>query len=235
MRLLVTFLAIFLVSALISHTLIIALVIATVVTSINYISNLRTTNKQSWKLFEVLPEIIDHMISGIQSGLSLNETILNLEDRGPAITKMYFHEFGENLREGKSFEKSLSILQARFSIPAADQLFEALSFAKSLGGSELLSLLRQIGDFTRQDLSLRREISAKQGWIKNSAHLSASAPWILLLLLSAQPSTSGAYSTPAGVMILWIGLFLTIIAYLWMGQLSKMPAQKRIFGTRYEL
>ena len=229
------FLATLLVSFLISRAVVIALVIATVVSSISYISNIRATNRMSWKLFEVLPEIIDHMISGIQSGLSLNETILNLVSRGPSITREYFQEFGENLRAGMNFEKSLSTLQNRFSIPAADQLFEALIFAKSLGGSELLSLLRQIGNFTRQDLALRREISAKQGWIKNSAHLSASAPWILLLLLSAQPSTSAAYSTPSGVVVLLLGLFLTIAAYLWMGRLSKLPAQKRVFGIRNEL
>ena len=108
--------------------------------------------------------------------------------------------------------------------------FESLIFAKNLGGSELLSMLRQLGDFTRQDLSLRREIAAKQGWIRNSAHLSAAAPWILLLLLAAQPSTSAAFSSPQGITILAIGVAMTALAYLWMGRLSNLPEPQRIFG-----
>jgi tight adherence protein B len=130
-----------------------------------------------------------------------------------------------------SFEKAISILQSEIKLRAADQLFESLIYAKNLGGSELLSLLRQLGDFTRQDLSLRREIAAKQGWIKNSAHLSAAAPWILLLLLSAQPSTAAAFASPQGVSILGAGVAMTALAYLWMGKLSSLPEPKRIFGS----
>ncbi len=179
-----------------------------------------------------MPEIIDHMISGIQSGLSLNEALSNLSERGPVLIQEYFQEFRANLNAGYSFEDSITQLQGRFNIRSADQLFESLIFAKSLGGSELLSMLRQLGDFTRQDLSLRREIAAKQGWIRNSAHLSAGAPWILLLLISAQPSTSQSFATPQGASILALGVGLTALAYLWMGKLSNLPEPKRIFGDR---
>ena len=95
-----------------------------------------------------------------------------------------------------------------------------------------MNLFRTLGEFIRQDLTLRREIEVKQGWIKNSAHLSASAPWILLLLLSTQPSTARAYSTPTGILILLAGLVATFLAYIWMGFLSKMPEPPRIFGER---
>lgn len=170
------------------------------------------------------------MISGIQSGLSLNETLTNLSERGPILTQGFFEEFRKSINSGQSFEAAISKLQESFDNRAADQLFEALIFAKNLGGSDLLSMLRQLGDFTRQDLSLRREIDAKQGWIRNSAHLSAGAPWILLLLLSAQPATSKSFSTPQGATILAFGVGMTAVAYLWMGKLSELPQPKRIFG-----
>ena len=170
------------------------------------------------------------MISGIQSGLSLGEVLSNLSERGPASAQNFFQEFKEDLNAGISFEVAISKLQEHFDNRAADQLFEALIFAKNLGGSDLLSMLRQLGDFTRQDLSLRREIDAKQGWIRNSAHLSAGAPWVLLLLLSAQPATGNAFTTPEGATILAFGVGMTAIAYLWMGKLSDLPQPERIFG-----
>lgn len=215
---------------LITATPIIGIAIGIVATALYVIADRRATNKREWELFQVLPEIIDHVISGIQSGLSLNESLINLGVRGPTISQPLFQKYRDQMISGESFENSMLILQNDFSLRAADQLFEALIFAKSLGGSELHSLLRQLGDFTRQDLSLRREILAKQQWIRNSAHLSAGAPWILLLLLSAQPATADAFTTPQGALILLAGMSLTVLAYLWMGKLSQLPEPRRIFG-----
>lgn len=222
--------SIFLISFSISRTLTIAFAISLVATSMAVISTRRSKTKHSELLLSVLPEIIDHLISGIQSGLSLSETLSNLATRGPSETESYFLQFKANLKSGMSFELAISSLQGEIKSRAADQLFESLIFAKNLGGSELLSMLRQLGDFTRQDLSLRREIAAKQGWIRNSAHLSAAAPWILLLLLAAQPSTSAAFTSPQGIAILGIGVAMTALAYLWMGKLSSLPEPGRIFG-----
>jgi tight adherence protein B len=92
-----------------------------------------------------------------------------------------------------------------------------------------LQILRTLGDFLRQDLALRREIEVKHGWIKNSAHLSAAAPWILLLLLSTQPSTATAYSTTTGALILVAGLVMTGVAYIWMNRLGRLPVTPRVF------
>ena len=223
--------ATFLIAFTLSRTLTIGFVISLVATSMARISSKRSSSKKSEQILLVLPEIIDHLISGIQSGLSLSETLSNLAARGPSETQEFFIRFREHLKLGTSFEDAISILQSEIQLRAADQLFESLIYAKNLGGSELLSLLRQLGDFTRQDLSLRREIAAKQGWIRNSAHLSAAAPWILLLLLSAQPSTAAAFTSPQGVLILGIGAGMTALAYLWMGKLSALPEPKRIFGS----
>lgn len=226
-------LAAFLVSLAISGVVSIAIAFATVVTVLLALASKHFEKRRSWQIFEVLPEIIDQIISGVQSGLSLNQALISLESRGPAITRPLFSHFRELTFAGVSFDESIAELQNQFGVAAADQLFEALVFAKSLGGSELLSLLRQLGDFTRQDLSLRREISVKQSWIKNSAHLSAGAPWLLLLLLSAQPATADSFRTSSGVMVLGLGVLLTFTAYLWMGRLSRLPEPIRIFGASH--
>jgi tight adherence protein B len=90
--------------------------------------------------------------------------------------------------------------------------------------------LRTLGNFLRQDLALRNEISVKQSWIKNSAHLSSAAPWLLLLLLATQPTTVAAFTTPTGAGILFLGLALTALAYIWMSYLSRLPSVPRVFG-----
>lgn len=186
--------------------------------------------RQADAMSQVWPEVTDHLSSAIHSGLSLPEAMVGLSDRGPEIIRPYFVLFHKELMESGDFSASIRELKARLNTHGSDQILEAILLAKSLGGSELLQIFRTLGDFLRQDLALRREIEIKHGWIKNSAHMSAAAPWLLLLLLSSQPGTSAAFAQPGGVAILFVGLFLTSIAYLWMGKLGQLPTSPRVFG-----
>jgi tight adherence protein B len=165
----------------------------------------------------------------VQSGLSLNESLSGLASRGPEFPRAEFEYFAHRLLLQGDFTLALTILKEKLAHPSTDQIIEALFLARELGGTELLTILRLLGKFIREDLALRREIEVKQNWIKNSAHLSAAAPWILLLLLSTQPATVSAFSNPTGIAILCVGLGLTALAYLWMNSLSRMPVPHRIF------
>lgn len=185
--------------------------------------------RESAAMLQVWPEVTDHLISAIHSGLSLTEALVGLGVRGPELIRPYFLSFHNELLESGNFVSSAERLKARLNTHGSDQILEAIIMAKSLGGSELLQIFRTLGDFLRQDLTLRKEIEIKHGWIKNSAHLSAAAPWLLLLLLSSQPGTAQAFAQPGGVIILLLGLLLTGAAYMWMGKLGQLPAPSRVF------
>lgn len=176
------------------------------------------------------PEVIDHLVSAIQTGMSLTEALTELSTRGPVVMRPAFSNFKSRVFEDGNFDQGIQYLAGYFKSHASDQIFQALLISKSLGGSELLSILRTLGNFLREDLALRNEIAVKQSWIKNSAHLSSAAPWLLLLLLAMQPSTVQAFSTVTGAGILFIGLFITVIAYIWMTFLSRLPSVPRVFG-----
>lgn len=180
-------------------------------------------------MLQVWPEVTDHLISAIHSGLSLSEALVGLGSRGPEQVRPYFLSFHQQLLASGDFVGTTEVLKARLNSHGSDQILEAILLAKSLGGSELLQIFRTLGDFLRQDLALRKEIEIKHGWIKNSAHLSSAAPWLLLLLLSSQPGTAQAFAQPGGAAILLLGLLLTSVAYLWMGRLSQLPNPPRVF------
>ena len=215
--------------ALMTRSLVIALAFGALAAGISYVTVRTKTHINEAALIAAWPEVIDHLMSGIQSGLSLTESLAGLSTRGPEILRPAFVQFRTNLHGSGDLTMAIDELKAMFSHHGSDQIFEALLISKTLGGSELLQILRTLGDFLRQDLALRREIDVKHGWIKNSAHISAAAPWILLLLLSTQPSTAKAYSTAAGAMILIAGLVMTAIAYLWMNRLGRLPQTPRVF------
>ena len=231
-RIVSVLLSIFATILVLTSSVVIASSISLAFTFIFTMAHRKVERKRERALLAAVPEIIDHIISGSQSGLSLSESLASLKNRGPEISRDIFGSFEKSLREGTRFEEAVGQLQKQFSLRSADQLFEALLFARVLGGSELVNLLRELGNFTREDLALRREVEAKQGWIRNSAHLSAGAPWLLLLLLSMQPATASVYATPSGILVLVLGMMTTFIAYFWMGYLGRIPQPPRIFGSR---
>ena len=219
---------------LMTRSVVIALAFGTLAAGIAFVTVRAKNNLNEAALIAAWPEVIDHLMSGIQSGLSLTESLAGLSTRGPEVLRPAFTQFKATLYGSGDLTQAIEELKALFAHHGSDQIFEALIISKALGGSELLQILRSLGDFLRQDLALRREIEVKHGWIKNSAHLSAAAPWILLLLLSTQPSTAAAYSTPTGAIILIAGLVMTAIAYIWMNRLGRLPQTPRVFvgGTR---
>jgi len=219
---------------LMTRSVVIALAFGVLAAGIAFVTVRATNNLNKVALIAAWPEVIDHLMSGIQSGLSLTESLAGLSTRGPEVLRPAFTQFKVNLYGSGDLNQAIEELKATFSHHGSDQIFEALIISKALGGSELLQILRTLGDFLRQDVALRREIEVKHGWIKNSAHLSAAAPWILLLLLSTQPSTASAYSTTTGALILVTGLVMTGVAYIWMNRLGRLPETPRVFvgGTR---
>jgi tight adherence protein B len=216
---------------LLSKSLVISIVFVALISTVGALALRKKTNKRDAATSAAWPEVIDHLVTGIQSGLSITESLIGLSTRGPIVVRQHFIQFEADMLSSGDFNKALEELKKSCGQHGSDQIFEAISISKTLGGSELLNILRTVGTFLRQDLALRREIEVKHGWIKNSAHLSASAPWVLLLLLSTQPSTSRAFSTPSGVMILCTGLVMTTFAYLWMNRLGRLPELPRVFGA----
>ncbi len=190
--------------------------------------NQREVNRHA-QLTQIWPEVIDHLVAGLYSGLSISEALSELSNRGPEIIREDFSNFNYELKKGTDFNNAINSLRSKFSHHGSDQIFEALLLSKTLGGGELLNTLRTLGSFQREDLILNKEIAIKHGWIKNSAHISAAAPWLLLLMIGTQSGTAKAFASPTGVVILVSGVVMTFIAFLWMSRLSKLPATPRVF------
>lgn len=200
---------------------------ALLLTSFIYKSN--KANKLIIEKTEALPEIIDLVISGLQAGMSISETLANLGKVGPKCVKQIFIEFELDLRKSGNFQFEINKLKDKFEDSLADQLFETLIYANKFGGSNAIKILHELAVFVSEDLSLRWEISARFGWVKNSAALAAAAPWLLYLILRTQESAKIAYNQPIGQMFMIVGFACTVIAYFWMQKIAELPRAKRVF------
>lgn len=199
--------------------------------TIPYLYTRRKLDREKAALSVIWPELLDHMISGLRSGLSIAETLIGLGYRGPEISRSIFIECEKLLRSGGDVAATFEFIKSNFDDPIADQVCEVLDFARGTGSRDTALTLRTLGDAIRSDIAVRGEIKAKLGWVKNSALVAAIAPWILLAILSAQPSTVLAFSTPTGFVILAAGVLMSAIAYLWMGKVGRIQEIPRIFSN----
>ena len=220
----------FFVATVITSSPLIGIPFALITTTIPIVIIGRRAEIERALLQNLWPEILDHVISGLQSGLSLAETLVALGTRGPIKSRSIFLLFSEKLRSGTDFGQALNELKEAFNDGTADQVCEVLEFARVSGSRDTSLTLRTLSNFIRRDLALRAEISAKHSWVKNSAALAAVAPWILLLLLATQANTLRAYTSGAGLTILIIGALLTVVAYFWMEKVGKLSETPRIFS-----
>ncbi len=226
---LASFLGGFVVATVITSSPLIGIPFALITSTIPIVVIRRKVEIERALLQNLWPEILDHVISGLQSGLSLAETLVALGTRGPVKSRSIFLLFSEKLRGGTDFGQALNELKQAFNDGTADQVCEVLEFARVSGSRDTSLTLRTLSNFIRRDLALRAEISAKHSWVKNSAALAAVAPWILLLLLATQENTLRAYTSGGGLTILIIGALLTVVAYFWMEKVGKLRETPRIF------
>ena len=175
------------------------------------------------------PEAMDAIISGLHSGKNITECALELSERGPQLLRPTFFRLSARVRDGALLEDALGTEVKNLESEIGDQLFATLKFAKEFGGGATLTALRFLATFVREDRQVIEEIDTKFGWVRNSALLGAAAPWILLLILSVQPSTVSAFAAPIGKAILSFGVIATASAYLWMERISRLPDPPRPF------
>jgi len=198
--------------------------LATYLAKISYQARKIAINRaQAW------PEVLDLLISSLQSGASISESLSNLATVGPQSVRKEFDKFSKRLNGGEKFEVAVNNLKEEFADPITDQLFETLYFATKFGSKNTIKILREISEYASADLALRAEINTRFGWIKNSANLAALAPWLLFIILRTQENARIAYLQPTGQLLMIFGVIATLLAYLWMSRIAKLPKAKRLF------
>ena len=221
------------VSILITTSLEISLAISLLFAGMPFIFAKRKAERFRVAQDKAWPVAIDEIVASLQAGKSITEAVTGLTLRGPSQLKVVFQRIELGLRAGKDFEVLLSEEMLRLDSAITDQTVTTLLFAKEFGGREVITTLRMLSTFLREESKVREEIDTKFGWVRNSAILGAVAPWLLLALLSTQRSTVEAYQSETGVLILSLGVALTALAFIWMERVSRIPKPPRPLKPRY--
>ncbi|NNC11118.1 type II secretion system protein F [Planctomonas sp. JC2975] len=175
------------------------------------------------------PDVVDHLVSAVRSGLALPEGVAELARTAPESTRAAFAAFERDYRSTGIFAPAADRLKAALADPVADRIMETLKMAREVGGGELVSVLKSLAASLREDAAARAEIEARQSWTVAAARLGVAAPWVVLGLLATRPEAALAYNGPVGAVVIVGGLVVTLVAYRMMLSIGRLPEERRWF------
>lgn len=177
---------------------------------------------------EEWPDVIATLIAGIRAGRSLAEACVAVSERSGDGLRPGFEAFTRTYRASGNFSAGLDELRFVLADPIADRVAVALQCAHAVGGSDLVRVLRALGDFVRSDLQARREVEARWSWTTTAAKVAAAAPWVVLLIMSVRPEAAASYSSGGGLVLLSVGASVTVIGYALMLRVARLPVERRL-------
>ena len=201
---------------LLCQTVVISLPLSFGAGAIPWIKSSAQNRKKQKLIQDAWPEALDHINSAIKSGVSISQALANLAERGPIVLSPFFREYKSQVSTTGNLELALRNLCLSTQDPVLKRLTQTILLVRQVGGAQVGSVLRTFTTFLRNDLTAKREIEMRHGWIANTARIASCAPWLLLIFLTFQPQTRTAYNTPIGAIVVLGGSLLIGVAYLWM-------------------
>ncbi|MBA2724876.1 MAG: type II secretion system F family protein [Actinobacteria bacterium] len=176
------------------------------------------------------PDAIAALVAAVRSGSSLPEAMVAAGARAGPYLRGSFDRFTRVYRSSGSFTAAMIAFEQEAADPVADRLSAVLAMTHEVGGTDLVRVLRTLGDFVRADLNVRKEIVARWSWTVSAVRLAASAPWLVLAMMSIQPEAARAYASSGGAVVIAAGAVATGMGYRLMLRAARLPQQRRLNG-----
>ena len=186
---------------------------------------LRAARRRGW------PDAIELLAGAVRAGDTLPAAIGVVADRGPESLRSVFRDVVSDHRVSGDLVGALERMGARVADPTADRIVRTMVLAHRVGGRELGRVLRTLSAFLRDDVAARREIESRQSWTVVAARVSASAPWLVLVLVASRPQGAQAFDSPTGIAVLLGGAIVTAMGYRMMMRLGRLPEEPRVLAV----
>ena len=181
----------------------------------------RTVAQSRW------PDIIDSIRMALRAGTSLGDAFSAAATQVPREWSVPWGRAVTDLNRGAPVDDVILSLRREFAEPIADRVCDAILIAHELGGTELPRVLEELARAVRDDIRLRREATSRQSWVRHAARLGSAAPWVLVVLLGSRAENRDAFSSPAGTSLLVACAGATVVAYIVMTALGRLPDPAR--------
>lgn len=173
------------------------------------------------------PDIIDALRMAIRSGVPLTDAVRSAESLVPREWRIAWDTLVADLARGAAVRDSMLAFRKERAEHIADRVCESIIVADELGGTEMPRVLEELARSVREDIRVRREATSRQSWVRHAARLGAVAPWTVVIMLGTRPENREAFAGPAGVALLVGCAGATVVAYIVMTAMGKLPEPRR--------
>ena len=183
------------------------------------------------ELQQAWPDGIRHIIGGIQSGMSLNQSIASLATNGPEPLRLAFARFAVGARM-VGVPAALEVVKGQLSDSTSDRVIEVLLLAHERGGRIVTEVLRDLAEATSKDLKTMEEIASDRLEPKINSRAVFALPWFVLVMLCASAGPFRQfYKTAAGVVVILIAAAISLLGIWIVERLSRDPMEERVFAS----
>lgn len=173
------------------------------------------------------PDVIDAMRMSLRAGAALPDAFSAALAQVPREWRPAWSIAISDSVRGSGIEDVVRGLRRDLAEPISDRVCDAILIAHELGGTELPRILEELARSVREDVRLRREATSRQSWVRHAARLGSAAPWVLVILLGSRPENREAFAAPAGTALLVACAGATVVAYIVMTAMGKIPETQR--------
>ncbi len=223
-------LAVFAIMVALTGTPVTAIAPAVAVVMLPYAFFSRRRAQSMSKTQQAWPDAILELIASIESNASLHGALVQLSHRGPEALRDAFDRF-PSMASTSGVVPALESVRERLSDPTSDRVIEVLILAHERGGNIVTDILRDLAANTTEDLQLQDEIETSQLEQKINGRAVFVMPWATLILLTVTSTDfKSFYRSPAGYLVVLIGLGLSCFGIWLVSHLGKDTPELRVFG-----
>lgn len=177
------------------------------------------------------PEGLRELTAAISAGLSLNQALTSLAVRGPASLRGALSRY-PLLANVLGVVPALEVVKEELADPTSDRVIEVLIIAHQRGGHLLPEILADLAETTTRDVRTRQEIETDALEQKINARAVFVLPWVVLVVLVAQPGHfQDFYRGAGGAVVVILGALLSLFGAWLVGRLSRDEVEERVFGA----
>jgi len=185
----------------------------------------RTLAREAW------PRLIEEIrIRTTTLGRSIPQALFEVGQRAPEELRPAFEAAHREWLLSTDFERTVAVLTSRLADATADAVCETLLVAHRIGGNDVDRCLAALIDDRILDLQGRKDADARQAGARFARRFTLIVPLGMAMIGLSIGEGRASYATPAGQVLVSIGLALMAACWLWAGQILRLPAEQRVFA-----
>jgi tight adherence protein B len=180
---------------------------------------------------EAWPDAVREIIAALLASRSLHQALLGLTTGGPDKLRPIWRRYAQ-LSITMDQRSALDAIRQELADPVSDRVLEVLIIATDAGPSVMLDILSDLAESTNDDLQLAQKLETANLEQRLTGKIVMILPFVLLLFMvlgSADFRTF--YRSPAGLIVVAIGMGLGLIGMTVINRLARLPQEPRVFTS----